>query len=105
MPPLLLPLLCSCCCGAAGAAVVSVAAASGVLAPSVLLFSHAALLLLPQPPLLSAGAIVNVQCSVRLIPPPARPVCNNHTYHQCMELQMFGLPQAHWCYVQHIRAG
>ncbi|PSC70412.1 Kelch motif containing isoform B [Micractinium conductrix] len=32
-------------------------------------------------------------------------VCNNHTYHQCMELQMFGLPQAHWCYVQHIRAG
>lgn len=32
-------------------------------------------------------------------------VCNNRTYHTCMEAQMFGLPSPHWCYVQHVRAG
>ncbi|PRW44996.1 ring canal kelch-like protein isoform X2 isoform A [Chlorella sorokiniana] len=32
-------------------------------------------------------------------------MCNNSTWHMCMEQQMFGLPQAHWCYVQYVRSG
>ncbi|KAI7837920.1 hypothetical protein COHA_008227 [Chlorella ohadii] len=32
-------------------------------------------------------------------------MCNNRTFHTCMEHQMFGLPQAHWCYVQYVRTG
>ncbi|KAL4448429.1 hypothetical protein ABPG75_005648 [Micractinium tetrahymenae] len=32
-------------------------------------------------------------------------MCNNRTYHTCMENQMFGLPSPHWCYVQYVRAG
>lgn len=32
-------------------------------------------------------------------------MCNNRTYHTCMESQLFGLPSPHWCYVQYVRAG
>ena len=38
-------------------------------------------------------------CSPATHPLP-HAVCNNSTFHVCMEQQMFGLPQAHWCYVQ-----
>lgn len=37
--------------------------------------------------------------------PPPTVVCNNRTYHTCMESQLFGLPSPHWCYVQYVRAG
>ena len=58
-----------------------------------------------------AGFIYLAPCDVPTpaLPPamPAMPhaVCNNSTWHTCMEQQMFGLPQAHWCYVQYVRMG
>lgn len=35
--------------------------------------------------------------------PPA--VCNNNTLNECKTGLVFGLPSAHWCYVQYVRTG
>lgn len=31
--------------------------------------------------------------------------CTHETYDECVNNLIFGLPRAHWCYVQHIKKG
>ena len=37
--------------------------------------------------------------------PPCPPVCNDRTMGECKAGLVFGLPSAHWCYVQFIQIG